>query len=58
MFRLKWASFAKMNEFHDRLQELTPKYSEGNSLLAVRAFAMGAERTVRDNTVGFGSFGG
>jgi len=46
MFRLKWASFAKMNEFHDRLQEITPKYSEGNSLLAVRAFA--CRRTNRE----------
>ena len=34
------------------LQEITSNYGEGNCLLVVRAFAIGAERTVRDNTVG------
>ena len=39
-------------------KKINRKCSEGNSPLVVRAFAMGAERTVRDNTVGSGSFGG
>ena len=41
-----------MDEFHDWLQEINRKCLEGNSSFAARAFAMGAERTVRDNTVG------